>query len=259
MSTILAAASSAPSAAALADAGVDRIIAYHSSAYRTRGLPSVAGLLPWASANQQTLDLLPGVVSGAASTPVIATVSANDGMLPRAEMIDAIRAEGAVGVLNAPTVGFYQGVLRSVLDAEGLGRDSELALIQDASAADLESWAYVFDPEWTRLAAEAGATGVIVHLGITGYPSPTDAAACVEAARSAGAQRILLHGGNLVSPAEFTTTLADFPPLTAGAVSGYMGASVFERASDVGQAVRQWRAAISRSDAVSTPDDGGRE
>ena len=247
MSTLLAAASTAQSAAALASAGVDRIIAYHSSAYRTLGLPSVAGLLPWASANRQTLDLLPGVVSDAASTPVIATVSANDGLLPRAEMIDAVRAEGAVGVLNAPTVGFYQGVLRSVLDAEGLGRDSELALIHDASAVGLESWAYVFDPDWARLAAEAGATGVIVHLGITGYPSPTDAAACVEGARGAGAQRILLHGGALLSPTDFTSTLAAFPAQAASSVTGYMGASVFERASDVTQAIHEWRAAVSAS------------
>src|SRR5690349_6622062 len=99
---LLAAANTIASAGALHAADVDRIIAYHSSAYRSVGLPSVAGLLPWANANEQTLQMLPDVLAGAGSTPVIATVCANDGLIPVATMLDKVRKSGAAGVLNAP-------------------------------------------------------------------------------------------------------------------------------------------------------------
>lgn len=245
MSMLFAAASTAASAAALDAAGVDRVIAYHSSVYRSAGLPSAAGLLPWASANEQTLGILPDVVAGAGTTPVIATVCANDGLIPMGRMLDEVSALGAVGVLNAPTVGLYEGTLRAVLEAAGLGRDTEISLISHARRAGLEAWAYVFDPEWARLAVEAGASGVIVHLGITGYPSPTDGPACIAAAVEAGAQHVLLHGGDLRTPAALADGLSTYPSECVRAVHGYMGASVFEQADDTAAAVRAWRETLT--------------
>lgn len=245
---IIAAAGTSRFASALAQAGVDRIVAYHSSAYRTRGLPSVAGLLPWASANEQTLDMLPQVLAGAdGQVPVIATVCANDGLRPPEQMVTHVQKIGASGVLNAPTVGFYEGTLRSVLEAEGLGRDSEIELMSHARAAGMEAWAYVFDPEWTRLAIQAGATGVIIHLGITGYPSPTDGSACVSAARAAGCHQILLHGGDLRSPTALTTERASYGAENSYAVNGFMGASVFEKSDDTAAEVRDWRAVLTNN------------
>jgi len=249
---LLAAAGDERFASALSASGVDRVIAYHSSVYRGLGLPSVAGLLPWASANSQTLGVLPGVIAGAGSTPVIATVCANDGLLPRAQMLERVRAAGSAGVLNAPTVGFYEGTMRSVLEAEGLGRDTEIQLIRDAIAVGLEAWAYVFDPEWARRAAEAGATGVIVHLGITGYPSLTDGEACVAAAKAAGAEQILLHGGSLRDPQAFRAELERYDPIASNAVTGYMGASVFERTDDLTATVQGWRTATTRLESGAT-------
>ncbi len=225
----------------MAEAGADRIVAYHSSHYRDRGLPSVAGLLPWASANEQTLDILPGVVAGAGRTPVIATVCANDGLLPARRMIDRVAASGAVGVLNAPTVGLLEGTVRSVLESEGLGMRSEIALIAAAHQASLEAWAYVFDPQWVRAAAEAGATGVIVHLGITGYPSTVNLESCLQAADQG--IPVLLHGGNLRSGADLQNTVRRMPPALRGRITGGMGASVFELSDDPSRTISEWRIA----------------
>ncbi|MFT4219279.1 MAG: phosphoenolpyruvate hydrolase family protein [Microbacterium sp.] len=245
MSMLLAAASTAALAAELDAAGADRVIAYHSSAYRSQRLPSVAGLLPWASANEQTLTMLADVVAGVRTASVIATVCANDGLIPVDQMLGRVQRMGVAGVLNAPTVGFYEGTLRAVLEAEGLGRDSEIALISKARQVGLEAWAYVFDPDWARRAAEAGATGVIVHLGITGHPSPTDGPSCVAAAAGAGARRILLHGGELRTPEDLAAELARYPAHLARRVNGFMGASVFEHARRGGPLLRDWRAALS--------------
>ncbi|MEA5118242.1 MAG: phosphoenolpyruvate hydrolase family protein [Propionicimonas sp.] len=257
MSTVLAAAGTRERASVLGNAGVDRIIAYHSSAYRERGLPSVAGLLPWASANEQTLAMLPGVLDGAGATPVLATVCANDGLIPRSEMIDRLRDAGAVGVLNAPTVGLLDGTVRLVLEAEGLGRDAEIALLAEAVDAGLEAWAYVFDPAWTRLAIEEGATGVIIHLGITGYPSSTSVEACLQVAADLGARHVVLHGGTLTTPAELRWVL-DSIPEPVRVVNGYMGASVFERTDDTAAAVRAWRDVLPGGGAGQGVDDDRR-
>lgn len=242
--TIISAAGTQASANQLSNAGVDRLVAYHSSAYRRYGLPSVAGLLPWASANQQTLDMLPEVIDGAGKTPVIATVCANDGLIPASEMLRRVSEAGAHGVLNAPTVGLLEGTVRDVLESEGLGRESELALLHGAREASLEGWAYVFDPAWIRSASDAGATGVIIHLGITGYPSPVDLIACLEEARTSGLQQVLLHGGNLTSPSNFNSALRGLPPDLAGAVTGYMGASVFEKSRNAAETVKAWQRAV---------------
>ncbi len=248
---IIAAAGTRAFAGTLADAGVDRMVAYHSSVYRQRGLPSVAGLLPWGSANEQTLSLLPEVVAGAGSTPVLATVCANDGLLPRGEALARAAALGARGVLNAPTVGLLEGAVRSVLEREGLGRDAEIALMAEAAAAGLEAWAYVFDGAWTSLALDAGATGVIIHLGVTG---PTEdgerqrdvASDCLRVVRDRDVPVALLHGGALRTPADLDRLLATLPDDLADRVTGFMGASAFESAADPAAAVTAWRTTLAR-------------
>lgn len=245
MSTIIAAAGTRAFAEALAGVEADRIVAYHSSAYRRHGLPSVAGLLPWASANEQTLEMLPEAIAGSGSTPVIATVCANDGLLPRSEMIERLRALGATGVLNAPTVGLLEGTVRAVLEQQGLGMDTELALAAEAAEAGLEGWVYAFDRDWVRGAAEAGATGIVIHLGITGFPSPVDLEQCLVEAAERGVGQVVLHGGSLTSPAALAAALAELPAELAATVTGYMGASVFERATDLPGDMRDWRSALT--------------
>lgn len=254
MSTILAAAGTRTFAESLATVTADRIVAYHSSAYRKHGLPSVAGLLPWASANEQTLEMLPEVLDGAGATPVVATVCANDGLIPRSEMLWRLREAGVTGVLNAPTAGLLEGTVRAVLEQAGLGMEPEIALTGDAVEAGLESWVYAFDPEWIRGAAEAGATGVVIHLGITGFPSPVDLEACLAAAAEHDVREVLLHGGSLTTPASLATALQSLPAELAETVTGYMGASVFERADDLPAAMQQWRDALDGSGAASTPN-----
>ncbi|MGO1538822.1 MAG: phosphoenolpyruvate hydrolase family protein [Leucobacter sp.] len=254
MSTILAAAGTRSFAEALSGVAADRIVAYHSSAYRKHGLPSVAGLLPWASANEQTLEMLPEVLAGAGETPVVATVCANDGLIRRAEMITRLKAAGVAGVLNAPTVGLLEGTVRDVLEQAGLGMEPEIALTADAVAAGLESWVYVFDRSWVRGAADAGATGVVIHLGITGYPSPVDLEECLAEAAERGVTEVLLHGGSLTTPEAVEATIASLPPELAATVTGYMGASVFERADDLPSTMQHWRNVLAGTDTALPAD-----
>ncbi|GAA2011109.1 phosphoenolpyruvate hydrolase family protein [Nakamurella flavida] len=256
---LLAATADGAFAGDLAAAGVDRIVAYHSSVYRQRGLPSVAGLLPWASANEQTLGALPSVVAAAGSVPVVATVCANDGLLPADDMLDRIIALGAVGVLNAPTVGLFTGPVRAVLEESGLGLRTEIDLLAAARARGLEAWAYVFDPASAVAAHEVGATGLVLHLGITGHPGdPSRTAADVVAGVLAAVPStgVLLHGGNLRGPDDLVDLLTALPGAERARITGFFGASAFESRPpgvDVGTVLTAWRTALDPDDSAEHP------
>jgi predicted TIM-barrel enzyme len=249
---LLAAATAGQDAAAdLAAGGADTIVAYHSSVYRQRGLPSVAGLLPWASANEQTAAVLPGVLAGAGVVPVVATVCASDRLTDLSHLLATMRADGAWGVLNAPTTGLLTGPVRAALEDAGLGSAAELALIPAAHAAGLRAWCYVFDADWTQRAVDAGADALVVHLGITGAATAAPlrtAAECLGVAADSGSPApVLLHGGPLRRPADLTTLLDSVEVPTAGD-AGFLGASVFEQdpgGRTPGDAVGAWRRHLS--------------
>jgi predicted TIM-barrel enzyme len=271
---LAAAAATQETAASLVAGGADTVVAYHSSVYRQRGLPSVAGLLPWASANEQTTTLLPRILAGSGAVPVVATVCANDQLADLSHLLAGMRSAGAWGVLNAPTIGLLAGPVRAALESAGLGTAAEIALIPAAHAAGLQAWCYVFDADWTHRAIAAGADALVLHLGITGTPTTAPvrvAAECLHVAASSGARvPVLLHGGPLRHPADLTSLLDSIDvPVPGG--TGFLGASVFEQDPDgraPGDTVAAWRRHLSawwttRSLAVrespghtGTPDRG---
>jgi predicted TIM-barrel enzyme len=257
---IAAAAAQQSRATALADAGVDALVAYHSSVYRDRGIASVAGLLPWDSANRQTAQILPDVVGGVAratrDVPVVATVCANDALRPIDTVVSRLARAGARAVLNAPTMGLHSGPVREALEAAGLGRAAEIELIHHAHRAGVQAWCYVFDAEWVALAAAAGADAYIVHLGLTAprsgnAPYPADRmAAALGQARSCLAgidvvaldAPVFLHGGPLTRPEAFVDLVNRLPPRTSGRPVGFFGGSALDGpADDPAQALRHWR------------------
>jgi predicted TIM-barrel enzyme len=246
---LAAAAGDRASARRLGGAGVDVVVAYHSSPLRRRGLPSVSGLLPWCNANEMTLRILPEIAA-AVSQPVFATVCANDALRPAATVVAEMACLGAHGVLNAPTVGLLTGPVREALEDAGLGFQREVDLMACAGAHGLRAWGYAFDARQAEALAQAGAEAVIAHLGITGFgPSAAqaadDLAAIATAARAANPGiRVLAHGGPLRDPATFTAMCAAAGGLPA-IRCGFFGASVFDHASSISQAVRAWRAALA--------------
>jgi predicted TIM-barrel enzyme len=246
---LAAAAGTADLAQELADAGVDVVVAYHSSPLRHRGLPSVTGLLPWANANEMTLDLVPGIVVAAAPRPVLATVCANDALRPAPAMVAELARYGVAGVLNAPTVGLLTGPVRRAIEDAGLGFQREIDLMRLARDRGMAAWGYAFTARQARDLVRAGAQTVIAHLGITGtgrgVEQATQTLAAVDrAARNADPTvQVLAHGGPIRDPASFTAVCQLARPPDPGRW-GFFGASVFERAGDVRRAVSRWRAVL---------------
>ncbi|MEN3309986.1 MAG: hypothetical protein V7603_6188 [Micromonosporaceae bacterium] len=246
---LAAAAGTAELARELADAGVDVIVAYHSSPLRHRGLPSVTGLLPWANANEMTLDLVPEIVTAAASRPVLATVCANDALRPASAMLAELARHGVTGVLNAPTVGLLTGPVRHAIESAGLGFQREIDLMRLARDQGMRAWGYAFTARQARDLVRAGAQTVIAHLGITGTGGVAARVARTLAAVDRAARladptvRVLAHGGPISDPAAFTA-VRHFARHAEPGRWGFFGASVFAQAGDVRQAVSRWRAVL---------------
>ncbi|SDM39794.1 phosphoenolpyruvate hydrolase family protein [Allokutzneria albata] len=241
---LAAAAGDADTAARLLSAGVDVLIAYHSSVLRRRGLPSVAGLLPWANANELTLGVLPSI---AGSGTLFATVCANDPLRPASQVLARLVDLGVAGVLNAPTVGLLTGPVRAAVERAGLGFDREVELMALAARHGLRAWGYAFTPAQATALVDHGAEAVVVHLGITGAGSPTARCAATlttvaDAARATNADvRVLAHGGPLTDPGTFAELCRSLD-----VHCGFFGASVFECAEDVEAAVHAWRTVLTR-------------
>ena len=124
-----------------------------------------AGLLPLADANATSIEATKARVSSSDGTPVVAAVCATDPLRMMEAFLHEIKAAGAVGVQNAPSVGLVDGSFRRTLEEARLGYAREVEMIGIASKLDLVTVALAFSPEEARKMAEAGADVVLAHPG----------------------------------------------------------------------------------------------
>jgi predicted TIM-barrel enzyme len=147
--------------------GADVVIAYHSAPIRLAGLPSIAGLMPFANANALVREIGPAIVRAAGGHPVLATACAADPATSQPALLAELRGLGFCGVLAAPTATLIDGAFRAELERAGLGFGAEVALVRCAREADLVACAYATDPAEAGALVAAGADVVIAHLGVT--------------------------------------------------------------------------------------------
>jgi predicted TIM-barrel enzyme len=233
------------SARSALDGGADLVVAYHSAPFRLAGLPSIAGLMPFASANAIVREIGGPILRTARGAPVLATACAADPATEHPQLAAELRDRGFAGLMTAPTATLIDGSLREELERAELGFDAELALIRVARELDLLTCAYATTPGEALAAADAGADLVVAHLGVTrDAPEALEAAiARLRAIAAALADReahVLCHGGPLGSPDTVRHVLGRCPGL-----AGSFGASAIERAP-IERAVREATAAYKR-------------
>lgn len=127
----------------------------------------VAGLLPLADANARSLERTRTGIASAGTTPVLAAVCATDPLRMMETFLQEIKAAGAVGVQNCPSVGLVDGSFRRTLEETRLGYGREVEMIGIAAALDLVTAALAFTPEEARKMAESGADVVVAHPGFS--------------------------------------------------------------------------------------------
>jgi two-component system response regulator HydG len=219
------------------EAGADLLLVLNSGLYRSLGAGSLAGFLPYGNANGQTFELLKNhVLPRACGVPVIAGVLASDPAIELADHLAALKGLGVAGVTNWPAVDFLDGRFRHALEAEGLGSETEVALIRAARAAGLRAFGFTLGPESAGRFVEAGADGLILNLGLTrpveGVVERRDQLqqavvrlnAMLRAATRGGRRPLCLAYGGPVAEQEDLEQLLLHAP-----VDGFAGGSLFDR------------------------------
>ena len=217
--------------------GIDLIVIYNSGRFRMAGRGSMAGLMPYGNANQIVKEMAGEVLTAVRHTPVLAGVCASDPFLLRDHFLRELREMGFAGIQNFPTVGLIDGTFRANLEETGMGFGLEIDLIAAAHRLDLLTTPYAFDPEQSRLLAEAGADLVVAHMGLTTKGTigartartlddcVREVSAIAEAGKSARSDLLVLcHGGPIAMPEDAQFILDRVP-----SIDGFYGASSMER------------------------------
>src|SRR5437762_14379075 len=96
--------------------GIDLIIIYNSGRYRMAGRGSLAGLMPYGDANQIVMDMAREVLPIVRNTPVLAGVCGTAPLRIMKRFLREVRDAGFSGVQNFPTVGLFDGTIRTGLE-----------------------------------------------------------------------------------------------------------------------------------------------
>jgi predicted TIM-barrel enzyme len=217
--------------------GIDLIIIYNSGRYRMAGRGSAAGLLAYGNANAVVKEMALEVLPVVRSTPVLAGVNGTDPFILMPQFLAELKAMGFSGVQNFPTIGLFDGVMRTSFEETGMGYALEVEMIRQARGLDLLTTPYVFTPEEARAMTEAGADIVVAHMGVTvggrvGASTAKTLDACVslidEIADASLSLRkdviVLCHGGPIAAPED-----AQYVLQRARRCHGFYGASSLER------------------------------
>jgi predicted TIM-barrel enzyme len=217
--------------------GIDLIIIYNSGRYRMAGRVSLTGLFAYGDANSVMLEMANEVLPIVKKTPVLAGVNGTDPFRKMTYFLKQIKEIGFSGVQNFPTVGLFDGKMRTNMEACGLGYDKEVEMIGIANSIDLLTTPYCFNRDEAKEMVSAGADIIVAHVGMTtgGSIGATESMTLeqaievtmdiTEAARSLKKDIfVLCHGGPFDEPENVAAALKQMP-----GIDGFYGASSVER------------------------------
>ncbi len=217
--------------------GTDLIIIYNSGRYRMAGRGSLSGLFAYGDANAIVMEMAGEVLPVVKHTPVLAGINGTDPFRLMPVFLKQVKEIGFSGVQNFPTAGLFDGVMRSNMEATGLGYDKEVEMIQVAHELDLFTSPYVFNADEAKAMVAAGADLIVCHVGLTTAGSIGAAVALtldqaiekvMTMAQTVWSLKkdalVICHGGPFDEPENVGMALAKMP-----GIAGFYGASSAER------------------------------
>jgi len=193
--------------------------------------------MPYGDANAIVMDMAGEVLTIVDDTPVLAGVCGTDPFRQMHLFLKQIEDIGFSGVQNFPTVGLFDGLIRTNLEETGMGYGLEVEMIRIASELGMLTTPYAFTPDEGAKMAEAGADIVVAHMGLTTKGSigattavtleqaPEKVQAIADAAREVNPEVITLcHGGPISEPDD-----AQYVLRNTDGLDGFYGASSMER------------------------------
>src|SRR6185436_5843843 len=162
-----AAVGSGMTAAAAEEGGVDLLMVLNASYFRLHGTSSAAALMPYANANALTWETaVHHVLPRITRTPVFVGTCAQDPSLDLDAHLARVKEYGLAGIVNFPSVSFFEGRYRDALEDAGLGLDREAAMLRRAKDAGLLTIGFCLRPADAQVLARTGVDILCLNLGI---------------------------------------------------------------------------------------------
>jgi predicted TIM-barrel enzyme len=159
----------------------------------------LSGLLPIGDANARSLAAASERSAAAGDPPVLVGVCGTDPLRMMENFLQEIKATGAAGVQNLPSVGLIDGNFRKTIEDSRLGYDREVEMIGLAAKLDLLTAAFAFNTDDARKMAEAGADVVVAHPGFAEKADQARLVSSIAAAARSTRKDILVFGFEGVS------------------------------------------------------------
>jgi len=217
--------------------GIDLLVVYNSGRYRMAGRGSSAGLLAYGNANQIVKEMAYEILPVVKKTPVLAGVNGTDPFIIPRLLLEELRTLGFAGIQNFPTVGLFDGDMRTAFEETGMSYQLEVEIVRLAHTLDLLTTPYVFNTSEAERMADAGADLIVAHMGVKtggsiGAKSAKSLDDCVaaiqriaDAARGVNPDAIVIcHGGPISEPPDAAYVIA-----RCRGLDGFYGASSVER------------------------------
>ena len=147
--------------------GIDLLVVYNSGRYRMAGRGSSAGLLAYGNANQIVKEMAYEILPVVKRTPVLAGVNGTDPFIIPRLFLEELRTLGFAGIQNFPTVGLFDGDMRTAFEETGMSYQLEVDIVRLAHELDLLTTPYVFNTSEAERMADAGADLIVAHMGVT--------------------------------------------------------------------------------------------
>lgn len=223
-------------ARAAVQGGADFLVVLNAGRLRVMGAASNAALLPIREANGFTNDFARREILGRVSVPVIFGACVMDPTCDLDELIETVRAAGYAGITNFPTAIHFDGRVRTLLEANGLGVGREIELLTRARRAGLITLGYAKTKAEISGLIAADADMICVNFGWNAGGSMGIGGAMDLAAATDHARRIVslvrrqhpgclcfVEGGPIVQPKD-AVSVCD-----ASGADGYIGGSTLDR------------------------------
>lgn len=219
------------------EAGIDLILVLSSGKLRMMGRNSLGGFLPFFNSNNFMFNLYATEIAPVVEKlPVVLGLTATDPELDLSTHLKRVQEAGVSGIINFPSVGFFEGNFRQALEENNFCYAQEVEMLKLAHLMGFLTIAFVFNAEEAQQMLDAGVDILGFHLGLTlggkvGAKKAYSLVAAKDKAREVfrlcQTQRPevirLIAGGGIVSPVDlqfiYQNSLAD----------GFIGGSTFER------------------------------